>query len=410
MSSTATRNRVFVINCGSSSLKYQLVDPVRGTAVASGLVEQIGEPLGRVTHTYAGNVSELIGEIGDHTRALDLVYQMFHESRLDLDDAGVAAVGHRIAHGGTVFERPHVVTDDVLEAISQLSELAPLHNPANVCGIEITKKRFPDIPHVAVFDTEFFADLPPSVTSIPIDAEVTHKYGIRRYGFHGTSHQYASEQAAQFLARDLAELNTIVLHIGSGASAAAVRGGRAADVTTGMTTVGGLIMGMRPGDVDPGVILHLLRNANMGVDELEDLLNRRSGLKGMCGANDFREINRRRHEGDEAAQLAYDVFVQRIRRFVGAYLVTLGRVDVIAFTAGIGQNAPDLRADVLANLEPLGIRVDAKRNNSRKRGRRRISADDSTIEVLVIPANEELAIARAAWKFVPPIRGGNSHG
>ena len=219
---------------------------------------------------------------------------MFHESRLDLDDAGVAAVGHRIAHGGTVFERPHLVTDDVLEAISQLSELAPLHNPANVCGIEITKKRFPDIPHVAVFDTEFFADLPPSATSIPIDAEVTHKYGIRRYGFHGTSHQYASAQAAQFLARDLAELNTIVLHIGNGASAAAVRGGRAADVTTGMTTVGGLIMGMRPGDVDPGVILHLLRNANMGVDELEDLLNRRSGLKGMCGANDFREINRRR--------------------------------------------------------------------------------------------------------------------
>ena len=216
MSSTATGNRVFVINCGSSSLKYQLVDPVRGTAVASGLVEQIGEPLGRVTHTYAGNVSELIGEIGDHTRALDLVYQMFHESRLDLDDAGVAAVGHRIAHGGTVFEQ-HLVTDDVLEAISQLSELAPLHNPANVCGIEIAGEGLPDIPHVAVFDTEFFADLPPSATSIPIDAEVTHKYGIRRYGFHGTSHQYASAQAAQFLARDLAELNTIVLHIGNGA-------------------------------------------------------------------------------------------------------------------------------------------------------------------------------------------------
>lgn len=400
MSTASSKSTVLVINSGSSSLKYQLIDPVNRTAIANGLVERIGEPGGRVVHNQGSERHEQEDVVPDHAHALRLVYAMFKEAGLDLDTAGVAAVGHRVSHGGLTFRQPAVATDDVINEIKRLSTFAPLHNPANAMGIEAAKERFPSVPHVAVFDTGFFSTLPESVTTVPIDQETARTYGIRRFGFHGTSHSYVSEQTAVFLGRDLTELNTIVLHLGNGASAAAVRGGLAEDISLGMTTVSGMIMGTRPGDLDPGIIVHLMRSAKMDADQIDDLIYRRSGLKGMCGDNDFRTVVDRMEAGDEAATLAYSVFIRSVRKYIGAYLVTLGRVDAIAFTGGIGENSVRLRTDALADLEPLGITVDPERNRSTDRVSRVISTDDSRITVVVIPTNEELAIAEIAWKFI----------
>jgi acetate kinase len=400
MSTPLGSDKVMVINCGSSSLKYQLVDPVSGNAAASGLVEQIGEPTGRVTHKQGGQRSEYTGEIPDHAQGLSLVGFMFTEAGMPLKDAGIAAFAHRYGHGGTLFRHPVVVTDVVAAELERLSDLAPLHNPANLMGILVAKEKYPDIPHVAVFDTQFYTTLPDAVTTYAIDADVAQKYGIRKYGFHGASHQYVSEQAAEFLGRPLADLNIITLHLGNGGSVTAVRGGEAVDTSLGMSTNCGVVMGTRCGDLDPGAIVELVRKADMDADQLQELLYRKSGLKGLCGDNDLRDIRRRREDGDAVAQLAHDVYVLSLRKYIGAYLVTLGRVDAIVFTAGIGENADDVRADALANLESLGIVLDADRNQSDERTARRISADESKVQVLVVPTNEELALAREAWKYV----------
>jgi acetate kinase len=390
---------VLVINSGSSSIKYQLVDPVAGVAVASGLVEQIGEPEGRVRHDYNDNRFEYRGPIPDHSEGLRLMYQMFTDSGLDLDAAPIKAVGHRIVHGGTMFHEPTLVDETTLAEIVKLSDLAPLHNPANATGIEVAHKYFPDIPHVAVFDTGFFHSLPDAAATYAIHRDVADDYAIRRYGFHGTSHEYVSGEVATFLNRDLADLNTIVLHLGNGASASAVRGGVAVETSMGLTPLEGLVMGTRSGDIDPGVLMYLRRAAGMNVEQIDELLNRRSGLKGLCGVNDFRELSAQMDAGSEAAKLAYDVYVHRLRKYVGAYMAVLGRVDAIAFTAGVGENAANVREDSLSGLERYGIAVDPERNHSSVRGARVISTGDSQTTVLVMPTNEELAIARAAWRF-----------
>lgn len=376
---------VLVLNSGSSSIKYQLVDPGAGTAVVSGLVEQIGEADGPVV---------------DHAAGLRLIHRRLTDSGVDL--AAVRAVGHRVVHGGSRFFTPTLITDAVVAEVQRLAELAPLHNPANVIGIEVARKDFPDVPHVAVFDTGFFHSLPSAAATYAVDHGVATRYGIRRYGFHGTSHEYVSAETAAALGRDPAELNTIVLHLGNGASASAVRGGVAVETSMGLTPLEGLVMGTRSGDLDPGVLFHLNRTAGMGVEQLDELLNRRSGLKGLSGVNDFRELLEQRAAGGasgEAAGLAYDVYIHRLRKYVGAYLAVLGRVDAIAFTAGVGENVPDVREDALAGLDGLGIAVDPHRNRSGT-GARIISTDASRTTVLVVPTNEELAIARAAWEFV----------
>lgn len=373
---------VLVLNSGSSSIKYQLVDPVGGAAVVSGLVEQIGEP---------------DGPIADHAAGLHLINQRLVDSRVDLST--VRAVGHRVVHGGRMFHSPTLITDAVLAEIERLAELAPLHNPANAIGIEVARADFPDVPHVAVFDTGFFHSLPEAAAMYAIDRDVASDYGIRRYGFHGTSHEYVSGEVAALLGRDTAELNIIVLHLGNGASASAVRGGVAVETSMGLTPLEGLVMGTRCGDIDPGVLMHLRRTAGMGVEQLDDLLNRRSGLKGLCGINDFRELQQQVSVGSTEAKLAYDVYVHRLRKYVGAYLAVLGRVDAIAFTAGVGENAPSVREDALSGLEGLGIAVDPERNRTGS-GARVVSPDGSRTGVLVVPTNEELAIARAAWQFV----------
>lgn len=371
---------VLVINSGSSSLKYQLVDPDSGTAGASGNVEAIGEESSKVA---------------DHDAALRQVFDTLAADGIDLRACGLAAVGHRVVHGGQTFYRPTIIDDAVIAKLKELSPLAPLHNPPAIKGIEVARRLLPDVPHVAVFDTAFFHDLPAAAATYAIDHELAEKWRIRRYGFHGTSHHYVSERAADFLGRPAGQLNQIVLHLGNGASASAIAGGRPVDTSMGLTPLEGLVMGTRSGDIDPGVFSYLNRAANMGVEQIESMLNHESGMLGLAGERDFRRLAQRIESGDGAAQLAYDVFIHRLRKYVGAYLAVLGHTDAVSFTAGIGENDAAVRRDAMAGLQELGIVLDAGRNESAAKGRiARISADDSRIAVLVVPTNEELAIAR----------------
>jgi acetate kinase len=321
--------------------------------------------------------------------------KIFEEIGPQLASDGLVAVGHRVVHGGPDLYQPTVVDDALIAKLEELAPLAPLHNPPAVLGIQVARKALPDLPHVAVFDTAFFHDLPPAAATYAIDREIAEQWHIRRYGFHGTSHQYVSEQVAAFLGVPLAELNQIVLHLGNGASASAIVAGRPVDTSMGLTPMEGLVMGTRSGDIDPGVLTYLRREANMSVDDIESMLNRRSGVRGLGGEIDFRVLHERIESGDETAQLAYDVYIHRLRKYVGAYLALLGGADVITFTAGVGENDAAVRRDALAGLTALGIELDEQLNTSPARGARRISADNSSTTVLVVPTNEELAIARA---------------
>lgn len=390
---------ILVVNSGSSSVKFQLVEPGSGESVASGLVERIGESDGRVELDYRGDSFERAQHIDDHGAGLALAFEMLADAGVELD-SDVTAVGHRVVHGGTIFYRPTIIDDTVVGQISELSSLAPLHNPSNVLGIEVARKQLPNVPHVAVFDTAFFHSLPDAAATYAIDATVAAAHDIRRYGFHGTSHHYVSEQVALFLGREPAELHQIVLHLGNGASASAIAGGRAVDTSMGLTPLEGLVMGTRSGDIDPGVIMHLRRSAGMSVDDIDVLLNRRSGLLGLSGVNDFRQLQQRIDAGDASARLAYDVYIHRLRKYIGAYMLELGRLDVITFTAGVGENSPAVRADALARLAGFGIEIDPERNSVRTKKARLISTDASTVSVLVVPTDEELAIARATDDLV----------
>jgi len=335
------------------------------------------------------------GGVPDHEAALRAAFDLIARDGHDLDSLALAAVGHRVVHGGSRFYRPTVIDDAMLEQIRELSPLAPLHNPPAILGIEVARRVLPDLPHVAVFDTAFFHDLPAASVTYAIDRDIARKWGIRRYGFHGTSHEFVSRQAAEFLGVATESLNQIVLHLGNGASASAIAAGRPVDTSMGMTPMEGLVMGTRSGDVDPGIIFYLWRAAGLGDDEIESMLNRHSGMLGLSGEIDFREIQQRIAADDDDARLAYDVYIHRLRKYIGAYLAVLGRTDVITFTAGVGENDARVRRDALSGLAGLGIQLDEHRNDSADRGPRRISADGSPITVLVIPTNEELAIARA---------------
>jgi acetate kinase len=312
----------------------------------------------------------------------------------------LAAVGHRVVHGGTRFTEPTLITDEVIEEIEKLVPLAPLHNPANITGIRVARALRPDLPQVAVFDTAFHSTMPEAAYRYAIDRQTADAHQIRRYGFHGTSHAYVSRATAALLGKDPADTNVIVLHLGNGASASAVSGGVCLDTSMGLTPLEGLVMGTRSGDLDPAVLLHLQRSAGMGPDEVDDLLNRRSGLLGLCGDNDMREIGRRMAEGDERARLAFDIYIHRLRKYVGAYTAVLGRVDAIAFTAGVGENSAAVREAALRGLDRIGIEVDAVRNAVRGSAARLISAESSRVAVAVVPTDEELEIAREAYSMV----------
>ncbi|MFD8078612.1 acetate kinase [Streptomyces sp. NPDC059718] len=379
-----TATRVLVLNSGSSSVKYQLLDMADGSRPAAGIVERIGEP----------------GGVADHAEALKTVAEELAARDLGLDSPELAAVGHRVVHGGTRFTEPTLIDDEVLAAVEELVPLAPLHNPANVTGIRVARDLRPDLPQVAVFDTAFHSTIPEHAYRYAIDRETADAHQVRRYGFHGTSHAYVSRATARLLGRDPAEVNVIVLHLGNGASASAVRGGECVETSMGLTPLEGLVMGTRSGDLDPAVVFHLARVGGMAVAEIDDLLNKRSGLLGLCGDNDMREIARRMAEGDAAAQLAFDVYVHRLRKYVGAYTAVLGRVDAIAFTAGVGENSAAVRAAAMAGLEGLGVELDAVRNAVRGSAARVVSAAGSRVAVAVVPTDEELEIAQQTYALV----------
>lgn len=392
---------VLVINAGSSSLKYQLVDPVTEQVYADGLAERIGEPSGgAVKHEAGGRKREVEVVLPDHQAAIAQVVELLREDGIDLADAGLAAVGHRVVHGGRTFHAPTVIDERVRSEIERIAPLAPLHNPPNLVGIDAVSALLPDVRPVAIFDTAFFHNLPEEAATYAIDADTAREYAIRRYGFHGTSHQYVSLRAAEFLGRPDDEVNQIVLHLGNGASASAIRGGRPIDTSMGMTPLEGLVMGTRTGDIDPGIAFQLARVGKMTIDDIDRLYNKASGLKGMSGDNDFRAILERVDAGDQAATLAYRVYLHRLRHYIGAYMIELGRVDAIVFTAGVGENAAQVRADALADLEVYGIEIDPERNAERSDRVRRISTDAARVAVLVVPTNEELEIARQAAAVV----------
>jgi len=397
---------VLVVNSGSSSFKYQLIDSETEQSLASGLVERIGEPNGRMTHRGPDGTTERELEIPDHTAGFRAMLDAFASEGPSLDDNPLDAVGHRVVHGGKRFFEPTIVTPLVEINIEDLSDLAPLHNPANLQGIRAAKKAYPDVPHVAVFDTAFHQTLQPSAYTYAIDADLAERHRVRRYGFHGTSHKYVSEAAAAFLGRPLGELKQIVLHLGNGASACAIDGGQSVETSMGMTPLEGLVMGTRSGDLDPAVLIHLARRAHLSTDDLDELLNRRSGLLGLSGRGDMRDVRQAANGGDEQARLALDVTVHRLKHYLGAYTALLGRLDVLSFTAGVGENDAALRAEVLAGLEVLGIRLDPERNAAPSREARVISADDSAVTVLVVPTDEELEISRQSLQAVRETTGG----
>ncbi|MBO0979918.1 acetate/propionate family kinase [Microbacterium sp. SD291] len=397
---------ILVINSGSSSLKYSLIDIEGENELASGLIERIGQPPGAITHTVrpplnADAVVTMLDasysserQVADHEAAFAVMLEQFAEHGPRLAEHPPAAVGHRVVHGGARFYEPTPITRDVEEQIDELSVLAPLHNPANLAGIRAAKRVFADVPHLAIFDTAFHQTLPPAAYTYAIDAEIAAAHRVRRYGFHGTSHQFVSESAAAFLGRDPAGLRQIVFHLGNGASVTAIDGGRSVETSMGLTPLEGLVMGTRSGDIDPAALVHLSRRAGCSIDDLDALLNTRSGLKGLAGRSDMRDILAGVDAGDDAATLAFDVYIHRLRAYAGAYIAQLGGVDVISFTAGVGENAAPVRAAAVATLGFAGVELDAARNIARERGIRRISTDASRVAVLVVPTNEELQIAR----------------
>ncbi len=356
---------IFVLNCGSSSIKYQLVDLDTGESVVSGLVERVTD--------YEAGVQDALATVGDRT---------------------ITAVGHRVVHGGAEFRDATVITDEVERRIDALSTLAPLHNPPNVSGVRAARLALPDVPHVAVFDTAFHQSLHPEAFTYAIDAGLAAEYGVRRYGFHGTSHKFVSEAAAHFLDRDISAMKIIVLHLGNGASITAVNGGLSRETSMGMTPVEGLVMGTRSGDIDAGALVHLHREAGLDVDDLDDLLNRRSGMLGLAGTGDMRDVIAAATDGDASARLALDVYCHRIRGYVGAYIAQLGGIDAIVFTGGVGENSAMIRERTLVMLEFIGIAIDAKRNRATSGETRFVSPEGAPVAVLVIPTNEELEIAR----------------
>ncbi|MGI6656012.1 MAG: acetate kinase [Desulfobulbus sp.] len=393
--------KIFVINSGSSSIKYQVIEHGTEAVLASGLVERIGEVTGRLKNTIfpaTDRERETVLEmpIPDHEDGMRRVIDLLTDAKQGViaDASEIDAIGHRVVHGGEDFQASTRITPEVMSAIERNIALAPLHNPANLDGIRVAMQLFPKAPQVAVFDTAFHQTMPPRAFMYALPYELYAQHRVRRYGFHGTSHQYVAGECARLLGKPLAECNLITIHLGNGCSMTAIEQGKSIDTSLGMTPLEGLVMGTRSGDIDPAIHLFLHENKGMDLEAIDALLNKESGLKGLCGMNDLRDIHAAVDKGDQRAALALDVETYRNRKYIGAYLAVLGRVDGLVFTAGIGENDGVVRARSLAGLEGFGIRLDPEKNGERSREARCISAADSRIPVFVIPTNEELAIAR----------------
>ncbi len=389
--------KILVINCGSSSLKYQLIDMSNEYVLAKGLAERIGIEGSRIKHKPTGK-EEVVFEkpMDNHKVVLEIVLNAIVDPNYgvikSMDE--ISAVGHRVVHGGEKFSESVVIDDNVMKAIRDCVELAPLHNPPNIIGIEACKELMPNTPMVAVFDTAFHQTMTPDNYIYPIPYEFYEKYKIRRYGFHGTSHKYVSLRTAEILGKDINDLNIVTCHLGNGSSVCAVQGGKSMDTSMGFTPLEGLAMGTRSGDIDPAIIPFIMDKENMTFEEVNDLLNKKSGVLGISGiSSDFRDLEIATEEGNERAKLAIDVFVNRVKKYVGAYVATMCRIDALVFTAGIGENSSYIREKVCEGLECLGIRIDPELNKVRGK-EAQVNKDLNSVAILVVPTNEELMIAR----------------
>ena len=390
--------KVLVINSGSSSIKYQLFDMSNKKVLAKGLVEQIGEPVGCLTHQSPSAQDDNANitrtrPVENHQQGFQLIGDVLNESGAVRDSSELFGIGHRVVHGGEAFREPALIDEKVISTIRALSPLAPLHNPANLMGIEVALQFAPNVPQIAVFDTAFHQSVPPRAFHYALPHDLYDNHNVRRYGFHGTSHGYVAKQAALHLQRALHSLNLITLHLGNGASVTAIKKGKSVDTSMGMTPLEGLIMGTRSGDIDPAIIFYLVRKTGLSNDEMELLLNKHSGLKGICGVNDMREIAGLADEESEPARLAIEMYCYRIKKYIGAYSAVLGSVDALVFTGGIGENAVDIRARSCEGLSRMGIEVDEDKNRLKTSGIREIQRDRSSVSILIIPTDEELEIA-----------------
>jgi len=402
--------KILVINTGSSSIKYQLFDMDRQKALSSGLAEKIGESTGKLTHNKHIEkeicLTKVIKEtIPDHRKGLLKIVNLLVDSKHGSikEKSEIKAIGHRVVHGGEKFQAPAIIDRGVISAIKENIPLAPLHNPSNLMGIEVAKTIFPDSLQVAVFDTAFHQSIPPKAYLYALPYELYKKHKVRRYGFHGTSHGYVAQKAADYLSKPLSELNMITIHLGNGASMAALKNGRCVDTTMGMTPLEGLVMGTRCGDIDPALPFFLANHLKMSLKEIDDLINKDSGLKGICGTNDMREVIEKKNAGEPRAKTALEIYCYRIKKYIGAYFAVLENPDCLVFTGGIGENAQEIRALCCQGLAKLGIEIDMKKNKSQGDLRNKtiqINSSDSEVNILVVPTNEELKIALETKKLI----------
>lgn len=383
---------ILLLNAGSSSIKYQVIDADHEDVLASGIVQRIGDESGSIDHTVDGQTHHQIRGFPNHGRAMTVLVRMFEEFGPALST--IKAVGHRTVHGGSQFKTTTVIDDQMLEHLRTLSPLAPLHNPPAIAGIEAARKNLPDVPHVAIFDTAFFSTLPPESYTYAVPRELAAQHGIRKYGFHGTSHSFVSRKVAEVLGRPYESFNQIVCHLGNGASVSAISNGVAVEASMGMTPLAGLVMGTRSGDVDPGLHAFLARAVGMSIDEIDAMLNKKSGMLGLCGVTDFRDVSELIADGDDDAELARNVYLHRLLSYIGSYVAILDGVAAITFTAGVGENDATIRAGIVNRLGFLGVTLDEGANNVRSSQPRTISTPDSAVTILVVPTNEELAMAR----------------
>ncbi len=395
--------KILVLNSGSSSLKYQLIDTEKEVALAKGLCDRIGIENSFLKHTKIGSDTVILEkELKDHRDALREVISVLTDEKLGVisDMSEISAVGHRVVHGGEKFHESVIIDDEVIKGIRECVELAPLHNPPNIIGIEACRQLMPDVPMVAVFDTAFHQTMPEYAYLYALPYDIYKKYGVRKYGFHGTSHKYVAERAAAMLNRPLEELRLISCHLGNGASVCAIKFGKSVDTSMGFTPLAGLAMGTRSGSVDPAVVSFLMDKEHMSIKEVNDFLNKKSGVLGISGvSSDFRDLHEAADNGNERAKLAIDIFCYRVKKYIAEYSAVTEGIDAVIFTAGIGENNDVVRAKVTEGLEYLGIKIDPEKN--KVRGKEiDISAPDAKVRTLVIPTNEELAIARETYRLV----------
>lgn len=389
--------KVLVVNCGSSSIKYQLINMRDESVLAKGLVERIGIEGSVLTHQPTGKDKVVLNaDINNHSVGIKMVLDALTDATHGVISSmtEIAAVGHRVVHGGEKFADSVLITPEVMRALEECIEMAPLHNPPNILGINACAELMPGVPQVGVFDTAFHQTMPKHAFLYGLPYAAYEKYGVRRYGFHGTSHKFVSQRVAELMGQQVTSLRIITCHLGNGASIAAVKYGKSIDTSMGFTPLEGLIMGTRSGEIDPAIIPFLMKKEGMSADQIDTYLNKKSGVLGISGiSSDFRDIEDAAAEGNERAQLSLDVFAYRVRKYIGSYVAAMGGVDAIVFTAGLGENAPDMRDKICNGLEFLGTRIDPVKNNVRGKARE-ISVDGSKVKIFLIPTNEELVIAR----------------